>query len=161
MPNLNLVRILLCFVLFAAGYLACAMVSTMHQETYFEPNSINNYFYENPKENRVKFSKIFSTKWQLVCSEVQISETNKLVVYGSFIQEGLLDYLERIILVGANDEIGVLNFDSRRFQVIFSKPCIDFDSSIISKTSRQLSDDPDGVGNITTVYKISDGGEGT
>lgn len=136
---------------FILGFASNAFLNSQKQDTYFESNNISNFFFMS-KSEEVMVSKIIKGHWKYICTEMPPDSEYKEIVFGQIVDEGLLDYLQKVVVIGEAGRIGIMNFDERIYRIVSNVTCFDFDSAKIIKETKQIKPDPDGVGRIFTTY---------
>lgn len=161
-------RIVLSILLgIAVGTFISQRIQKGVQPTYFEANIIENYFFENRiDKGKLSFSDVFNAEWKKVCifgvgSNVvrgvnsELGENNWKVAKGRIINEGLLNYLFKIVVIDSENSIYIMNFDERNFLIHGPVQCGLFEEAIIERESKVVDLDSDGYGQYHTTYTIS------
>jgi hypothetical protein len=139
-----------------------------YQSTYFEANDIENFFLKNSTipDVSIHLSEVVGANWKSACflgvgAGVASSLNDELgsdswgLKSGRIIDEGLLDYLSKIILHDEDGAVYVMNFDERIYK--FSNPsnCHLIGNLLISRSSKEINPDADGYGDHLITYRIT------
>ena len=127
------------------------------QETYFEANSFNHFFFLSPVVE-APLTAIVEGEWDTVCSQMQFDLDRTQMRFGTVVDEGVLNYLDKIVVMRGSGEWGLMNFDERLFQVTSAKECMPFRNAIVRKTVvPAVDDDPNGLPSPHTSYELLEG----
>lgn len=140
---------------FVLGIISVNYLNSLKQDTYFEANNISNFFFMNKSES-VLVHDIIDGSWKYICTEMPFDLKYNQIVFGKLIDEGLLDYLQKVVVIGDSGRIGIMNFDERLYKISNDGACFDFNSAKITKETKQLRPDPDGLGKIFTTYTFGE-----
>lgn len=163
------------FAFFLFGWLGGWLATRQGHPTYFEANDISNFFLKNPNQmNRpVKLSEIVDGKWKYVCAtDPNVSVRGFLssvfrdqdwqIVSGRIVDEGLLDYLYKVIFFDDENTGYLMNFDERLFKIRGSLPScnepVAFDAIHLTYSEVIVKEDSDGFGETFTeiVFEMSE-----
>ncbi len=138
------------------------------QSTYFEANDIENHFLKNPliSDQSISLSEIVGSSWETVCFlGVGANATSMLdeilgsdgwnLKSGRIVDEGLLDYLSKVILYNADGAAYIMNFDERVYTFFAPSYCQAAEKITIARTSEEVNSDPDGHGDHLITYRVT------
>jgi len=138
------------------------------QSTYFEANDIENYFLKNPfvQDHNVSLSEVVGSSWETVCFlgvganaasmlDDVLGRNGWKLKSGRIVDEGLLDYLSKVILYNADGAAYVMNFDERGYKFFAPPNCQSTEEISISRTSEEVNYDPDGYGDLLITYRVT------
>ncbi|MDT0684698.1 hypothetical protein RM543_18710 [Roseicyclus sp. F158] len=138
------------------------------QSSYFEANDIENYFLKNPlvSKHNISLPEIVGSSWEAACF-LGVGANATLVLdgilginswnlkSGRIVDEGLLDYLSKVILYNADGAVYVMSFDERDYKFFAPSNCHATEKVSISRTSEEVNSDPDGYGDHLITYRIT------
>jgi hypothetical protein len=138
------------------------------QSTYFEANDIENYFLKNSLQpnSDVELTQVVGSNWDTACFlgvggnatallDASLGTNGWRLKSGRVIDEGLLDYLSKVILFNADGAVYVMNFDERVYKLFAPENCHSTQNVSISRASKEIKFDPDGYGEHSIEYTIS------
>lgn len=148
------------------GMLGSNLLQLGQQNTYFEANDLENFFLKNQiASGEVELAQIVGSNWISVClfgpgSDVSLHLDSKIGVgrwslkNGRIVGEGILEYLNKIVLINQEGGVYVMNFDERRFEFTGPSECQNVLKIRISRSEKEINRDPDGYGDHFTTYKM-------
>lgn len=149
------------------GMLGSHLLRLGQQNTYFEANDLENFFFKNKDiTGDIELSQIVGPNWITACLFGQGSAVGPhlddkfgtgqwTLKSGRIVNEGILDYLTKIVLISPERAVYVMNFDERLFELSGPAECQDVQNLRISRSEMKINTDPDGYGDHFTTYRMS------
>lgn len=149
------------------GFVANDFIRLGHQSTYFEANDLENFFLRQPIEVReqVPLTEIVGGDWQNVCivgagSNVDLflteafGQTSWTVQSGRIIDEGVLEYLQKLVFTNENGGVMIMNFDERSHSVFGLDGCAETDRVQVLRSEEITKPDRDGYGEFFVEIEL-------
>ena len=129
-------------------------LAAARQEPYFESNDINHFFFRN-SVSEAPLHSVVSGDWETVCSPMPWGLDPSKKIFGIFVDEGIFDYLFKIVVLRSNGEWGLMNFDESLYTVSSAADCMPFRNAVIKRTvAPSIDDDPNGLPSAMTTYEL-------
>ncbi|RKE85013.1 hypothetical protein DFO46_1797 [Rhizobium sp. AG855] len=93
--------------------------------------------------------------WETVCVNPSQPPDPSKKLFGTVVDEGLLDYLSKIVVLHSNGDWGIMNFDERYYTVLSEKECMPLRDVWVKRTvATTVDDDPDGIPFAMTTFEL-------